>query len=321
MRRLAVACCFFLLLAWTAPAEKLTIPPEATEGLKLLYSGEPDTAINHFRSLQRAHPQHPLGYLLEANAVWWKIYCAACEVKYNIIDAWKQPRGPLDDDFLHLTDKAIQLAEGQMARKETAEMRLYAGMGYALKARLLGLRDERRATARAGVKAREHLLRANALDPDLADAYTGLGLYNYYVDTLSAFARILRFFMGIPGGSKKEGVRQLEIAARDGQLTAVEARIYLAKNLRNYDQQYERSVEWMQPLTELYPRNPLFHLLLGDMNAKLSRNEKAAASYRAAQQLSVADAACQARVQHLAQSALAALPPERKAQNASTDQR
>jgi len=297
-------------LALSAPARaggKLNLPPEATQGLRLTYSGDPDAAIELFKKVEREHPDHPVGYLLEANARWWKLYCAACETKYGMIDAWRRPRLPEDDAYLALAGKAVHLAEAHLKETETAEMHLYAGTGWLLRGRLLGLRDDRRGTARAGVKAREHLLRAIQLDPDLFDAYAGLGLYNYYVDTLSAFARVLRFFMGIPGGDKKKGIRQLELAMTKGELTAVEARFYLAKNLRNYDQKYEQGAELLAPLVEQYPQNPIFLLLLGDMNAKLHRNEKAAASFRAAQKMEVRDASCRARVQMLARAALAAL--------------
>ena len=296
-----------LLLGTPAPAGQLNLPPEATQGLQLIYAGGPEPAIELFRKLQAQQPDHPLGYLLEANARWWKLYCEACEIKWGMIDAWRRPRLPEDNVYLALADKAIQLAEARLKQDESAEIRLYAGMGWLMRGRLLGLRDERRGTARAGVKAREHLLRAIQLDPNLADAYTGLGLYNYYVDTLSGFARVLRLLMGIPGGSKREGVRQLELAMEKGELTAVEARFYLAKNLRNYDQKYERAAELMQPLVQQYPQNPLFHLLLGDMNAKLNRKEKAATSFRAAERLALRDPACQARVQQLARAALATM--------------
>jgi tetratricopeptide (TPR) repeat protein len=178
-----------------------------------------------------------------------------------------------------------------------------------LRGRLLALRDERRPTAHAGVRAREHLLRAIALDPDLADAYTGLGLYNYYVDTLSGMARILRFFMGIPGGSKQEGTRQLERAMREGELTAVEARFYLGKNLRNYDREYERAAEVLAPLAQQYPQNALFPLLVGDMNAKLNRKEKAAASFHAAENLAAHNPVCGKHLKEVIGAALAALNP------------
>jgi len=291
-------------------AQSLKVPAEATEGLRLTYAGEPDAAIQVVRRLQQEQPQHPLGYLLEANAAWWKIYCTACEIKWNMIDAWKRGKRAEDDGFLLLVRKSIQLAEQNIAQRETAEMRLYAGMGHALQARLYALRDERRATARSGVRAREHLLRAAELDPQMADALTGLGLYNYYVDTLSWIVKVLRVFMGIPGGDKQQGIRQLEVAMAEGVLTRVEARFYLGKSLRNNEQNYRRAVELLTPLVGQYPRNPIFRLLLGDMHAKLSHSAEAAEQFRTAQQLATGNGPCAARVRAVAQQALGAL--ERK---------
>jgi len=150
------------------------------------------------------------------------------------------------------------LAEAGLAKHESAEMHLYAGMAGGLASRMYGLRAENRAAARAGVRAREHFLRAFALDPSLADADMGLGLYNYYVDTLSTIARVLRFFMGIPGGSKEEGIRQLQLAMDHGQLTPALARYYLAINLHLFDQKYEQALQVVTPLVEKYPDNPIF---------------------------------------------------------------
>lgn len=283
------------------------MPAEAREGLRALYAGDGDAAVAIFRKMQQERPEHPLGYLLESNAAWWKIYCTSLEIKWNLIDAFKRGKRPEDDDFFRLTQRSITLAEQQIARKETAEMRLYAGMGHALEARLRALRDERRATARAGVKAREHLLRAVELDPHLADAFAGIGLYNYYVDTLSWAVKVLRFFMGIPGGDKQDGVRQLEVAMREGVLASLEARFYLAKTLRNNEQNYFRGVELLEPLVEQYPRNAVFRLLLGDMHAKLSHNEEAARHFNEAVRLANGDGACAARVRQVAQQALARL--------------
>jgi len=299
------------LLPAPARAEKLHLPPEATQGLEKLYGGEPDAAIERFHQIQKHQPDHPLGYLLEANARWWKIYCEACELKWNTIDAWHRARQPDDDAYLRLADKAVQLAEARIEKDDLAEMHFYAGTGWLLRARLLGLRDDRRGTARAGVKARAHLRRALELDPGLADANTGLGLYNYYADTLSAMAKALRFFMGIPGGNKREGIRQLEIAMSKGELTAAEARFYLAKNLRNYDHQYERAAALLEPLVAKHPQNPIFLLILGDIQAKLNRREQAAKSFGAARKATVLDERCTARVQQVAQAALTALQAPR----------
>jgi tetratricopeptide (TPR) repeat protein len=294
------------------PAEsRLGLPPEVLqevhEGLDQIFHAHPDAAVEIARGIQRRMPSHPIGYLLEAEAAWWKIYCQSCSIHYNLIDAWSRAKLKEDDAYFALADRAIQLAESQIARQESAPMHVFAGMGYGLEARLHGIRGDHLAVARNGVKGREHFLRALALDPQMGDALTGIGLYNYLADALSTFAKMLRFFMGIPGGNKQKGIRQLETAMNTAGLTAVEARFYLARNLRNFDGQYQRGADLMEPLVAQYPDNPVFQLLLGDMYAKLNRKDPAALHFRAAQKIRVSDPACAARVQAVAAAALSAL--------------
>ena len=298
-----------LFCASQAVAGGLDLPPAATQGLDLLYGGQPEKALAKFHDMETESPNEPLGYLLEADARWWQIYCQACEMKWNMMDAWPQPpRIPADEAYLAVTDKVIALAQAQISKKDSAAMELYAGMGWLLRARLLALREERVATARAGVKARSHLMRCLQLDPDMADAYTGLGLYNYYVDTLSSMAKALRFLMGIPGGDKHEGIRQLKVAVKQATLTRVEASFYLAKNLRIYEHDFTGAVETMTPLVTKYPQNPVFHLMLGDFQRELHETELALASYRTAEQLPLVDGACAKRVHDVVEQASALLP-------------
>ncbi len=290
---------------------RLTLPAEAREGMETLYRGDPDAAIQIFQRLEVSRPDSPIGYMLEADARWWKIYLRSLVFKWNMLDIQTLPVSPDNELFLRAADKAASLAEAQLRHGETAPLHLYAGMAYLLRARLVGLRGERLATARAGVLGRTHFLRAKELDPQLADADTGIGLYNYYIDTLSSMARVLRFLMGIPGGSKKDGVVQLTNAMEHGDLTAIEARFYLAKNLRFYDQEYERAGFILEPLAKRYPQNATFVLMLGNINALLNRKEKAAAYYHSAEAISrnmpASDAASRDHVAALAREGLASL--------------
>ena len=288
-------------------ASHLNLPAEATDGLHLLYAGQPDRALPLFQKIEQEQPDSPLGYLLEAEARWWTMYCESCEIRWGFVDAWKEANSAAGDAYLALAKKATQLAESAIAKDDTAEMELYAGMGYGLQARLLGLRQQHRATARAAVTGREHLLRCLQLDPQMTDADTGLGLYNYYVDTLSAIARVLRFFMGIPGGDKQAGIRQLRTAMEQGELTSEEARFYLAKNLRTYDLQYEQALEVLTPLIRAYPENPVFLLLMGNLDSELSRNEPAAAYFHQAEQTTSSGGACSERTSELAREFLATI--------------
>jgi tetratricopeptide (TPR) repeat protein len=302
----------FLLIALffgaaTLNSAKLEPPPAALTIIDQIYSGDLQGGLEGAKRLEQQQPDHPLGYLLEGEALWWHIWCSSAEFKYGMTYPRHRAKLPADQHYLDLAAKVSALAAAQIATHETPEAQFYAGMGAALDARIYGLRAENRNAARAGVHAREHLLRAIALDPTLADADLGLGLYNYYADTLSSLARVLRFFMGIPGGSKQEGIRQLQHAMADGVLTPAEARFYLAINLHNYEQKYEQALQIAQPLTEKYPANPLLQLVVGDLYAKLGRKEAAAERYRAAASLSVADPECRAHVQDLARASLAAI--------------
>ncbi len=295
------------LIAVPLRAAKLAVPSETPAILNKIYSFDLQEAIDDARRMQAEQPEHPLGYLLEAEALWWRIWCTSAEFKYGMNDARHRPKLEADRHYLQLTEKISSLAEVQIKQHETAEMQFYAGMADAAAARLYGLRGENRNAARAGVRGREHLLRVKTLDPELADADLGLGLYNYYVDTLSSIARVLRFLMGIPGGSKQEGVRLLEHAIAEGVLTSNLARFYLALNLHRYDQQYEKALAVISPLTGKYPENPLFQLARGDLYAKLGRKEKALACYRAAGAAKIQDAECEKRVREFVRVSIAAL--------------
>lgn len=288
-------------------AANLNLPPESSAILDHIYSGRTDLAVPEAVRMQQQQPENPLGYLLEAEALWWKIWCSSAEFKYGMTMARHRDKLDSDQHYLELAMHAEALASLQLRKRETAEMHLYSGMANALLARLYGLRWENRNTARAGVIARDHFVRALALDPSLADADMGLGLYDYYVDTLSTMARVLRFVMGIPGGSREEGIKLLDRAIQQGQLTPSLARFYLAINLHNYDQRYEDALRVITPLAQQYPQNALFQLVRGDLFAKLGRKPQAAECYRAAQAAYVPEEECRRKIQSLAQASLAAM--------------
>ena len=294
-------------LAIPVRASKMTLPPETPAILDKIYFFDLDGAVEAAKRMEQERPNHPLGYLLETEALWWRIWCTSADFKYGMSDARRRPKLEADRHYFELAARALSLAQTQIKQNESAEMQFYAGMAEASSARLYGLRGENRNAARSGVRGREHLLRAKALDADLADADLGLGLYDYYVDTLSSIARILRFFMGIPGGSKQEGVRLLEQAIAQGVLTTNIARFYLALNLHRYDQQYEKALTVVGPLVDKYPDNPLFQLARGDLYAKLGRKQQALACYRAASALPVQNVECQTHVQELVRASIAAL--------------
>ena len=158
-------------------AEQLTLPPETSAIIEKVYSFDLEGAQEAARQMQKEHPDDPLGYLLESDALWWRFWCTAAEFKYGMSDARRRAKLPDDQHYLELAATASSLASAELKQQESAEMQLYAGMADAAAARLYALRGENRNTARSGVRARDHFLRAKTLDPIwptpiLASAFT-----------------------------------------------------------------------------------------------------------------------------------------------------
>jgi tetratricopeptide (TPR) repeat protein len=302
-----LACASAVITAVPTHAAKLIVPRETSAILDKIYSLDTEGATQDAQRMQQERPAHPLGYLLEAEALWWRIWCSSAEFKYGMTYANHRAKFPGDQRYLDLAAKVSALANRALEKHESAEMHFYAGMGDGLSARLYALRWENRNTARAGVHAREHLLRAITIDPEMADADFGLGLYNYYVDTLGSLARMLRFFMGIPSGSKQRGIQQLKHVIAEGTLTSSLAIFYLAISLHRYDHRYAEALEVITPLAAKYPGNPLFQLVRGDLYAKLNRKQQALACYRAAVRAPIPDPECWAHIQQLAKASVEAL--------------
>ena len=169
----------------------------AARGVAMMMDGDLDGATEVFQQIEQKDPESPLGYVLEANTTWWKIYYVSANlIDPDVFDVANMEATPYDSHFDDLDNVAIHKAEARIHRRQDlARSYLYEGYAYALRGRLEGLHDRDLATARAGKKMRSHLLRALELDPSLTDAYLGIGIYNYFVDTLPGIVKFLSMFI------------------------------------------------------------------------------------------------------------------------------
>lgn len=184
--------------------------------------------------------------VLGATALWWRI----------LLDPESQA---LDTEFSTTVDKAIHSAESWTARSpDDAEPWFYLGGAYAARVQWRVLRNEKLAAARDGKNIKLALERAVALDPNLDDAYFGIGMYKYYADVAPAAAKFLRFFLLLPGGDRREGLDQMLRARNRGRLLQGEADYQLHVIYLWYEGKTARALALLQGLHERYPANPLF---------------------------------------------------------------
>jgi hypothetical protein len=191
--------------------------------------------------------------VLAATATWWRI----------LLDPDSRA---LDRQFSTEAAQAIQSTEAWAAREpQSAEAHFYAGAAYAARVQWRVLRDDKLAAARDGKRIKLALERAIALDPDLDDAYFGIGLYQYYADVAPAAAKMLRFLLLLPGGNKTEGLARMKRARAQGKLLHGEADYQLQILYLWYERRADLAAGLLESLRERYPGNPLFVAQLADL--------------------------------------------------------
>jgi tetratricopeptide (TPR) repeat protein len=184
--------------------------------------------------------------VLDATNIWWRIQ----------LDPASRI---LDEEFTEAVNHAIQTTEAWTTRApDDAEAWFYLGGAYAVRVQWRVLRDEKLAAARDGKRIKHAMERSTQLDPNLFDAYFGLGMYKYYADVAPAAARFLRFLLLLPGGDRREGLQDMLRARARGRLLQGEADYQLHIIYLWYERQTPRALELLAGLHERYPGNPLF---------------------------------------------------------------
>jgi tetratricopeptide (TPR) repeat protein len=184
--------------------------------------------------------------LLDVVSLWWQIQ----------IDPDNKSR---DRRFQTRADAAVAAIEAWTKREPgNAEAWFYLGGVYGARAQWRVLRGETLSAARDGKRIKEALERSLMLDPDLQDAYFGIGLYRYYADVAPATAKILRFLLALPGGDKVAGMRQMLRARDSGQVLRDEADYQLHLIDLWYEKQPQHALALLRGLRERHPQNPHF---------------------------------------------------------------
>lgn len=239
------------------------LPPAILEVLRELRNGQYEPALEASRRLERSHPHDLLPHLLAAEAYWQLIYCETGHItSREIWNTADQNTSSYDEAFFATVEEALEAIEPLLEDPDRAATGfLYSGIVRGMRGRLYSFRRQVRQSASEGKRMRSDLLEAVDQDAALApDAYLGLGSYNYYADVLSPLLKFFRFFLGIPGGDRREGLEQLRTASEQAALLAPEAQFELARILGVREGRHTEAMERFRTLSELYPGNALYAL-------------------------------------------------------------
>jgi len=246
-----------LLLPFNACAQSL--PPSGSDlqqGLWWLYHLRYEKAVALYDQHIARDPEDPAGYFYKAAADWWHL---AQEFEYEQPDIQKR--------FDESVDLTIAKAKARLKRldeknpqqaKEIASIYLYWGGAEGLRGRWLVTQKHWVKAYFSGRAGFLKLKKAVRLDPSQYDAYMGIGIYDYFSDTLSGVVGALSAIL--VRGDRKRGIATLEQATLRSEHARVEAMIFLAEIYTFEEKQPEKALPLLRQLRQEYPDSPLMHL-------------------------------------------------------------
>jgi len=240
----------------TLAVEKDEMPPGLSEGIMRgmegIYSIQFSTADTEFQKIADKYPDRPYGYFGKAITTWARL-------EYEE----EESNPELDKLFQQFTDTALE--KGRLWIKKhpnDANAHMCLGGMYGLRARLSLMQHKWIKSYFEGRNAISHTRKAVKLNPELYDAYLGLGMYEYYAGTLPGAVRILaKLFMN---GSPEKGIAYITTCKDKGHFNATAAKLMLIEIFTQTGSKYadpQTAMLWSKELRETYPQHPMIHFV------------------------------------------------------------
>jgi tetratricopeptide (TPR) repeat protein len=251
MKRILTFCCgtLFLLpaLAMAEPSQSDAI----NRGLWWLYHARYDKADELFSQYCQAHPKDAAGYFYKAANNWWEL---AQKLEFSLPDVEKK----FETNYQKTIEVAEAQAESATDDKTKALAYLYWGGAEGLKGRWLVTQKSWVSAYFRGKSGNSYLRRAIELDPQLYDADMGLGIYDYFTDTLPGVQGVLAYLF--IHGDKARGLKELQMAIDKSEHARVEAMMFLIEIDMSEENQPEKALPLAEELHKEFPKSPFMHL-------------------------------------------------------------
>jgi len=258
MRKLLIAAAFSLCASAALAAMPVSEPlPEeghrvSKKGIEAIYAVDIPEAVKNFSAAVAKYPEHPYPHFGMAMTKW-----ATLEYLEDESDPG------LEKEYEAMTDEAIDIGQAWLKKHPgDANANLCMGGMYGLRARLALLQHRWIKAYFDGRKALSYTRRALKIDPELYDAYLGLGMYEYYAGTLHGAIKVLAKL--VMKGDARKGIEMLETCKEKGYFNALAAKLLLIEIYTTTNSPYvnsERAVKWSKELRAAYPNHPQMHFV------------------------------------------------------------
>ncbi|HAH31964.1 MAG TPA: hypothetical protein DCL44_06595 [Elusimicrobia bacterium] len=236
---------------FAAPHVAEPMPPELRElskkGIDAIYSVDIETARVNFEEALKKFPENPFPHFGVAITKWASL---------EYLEDESDPK--LDKEYSELTEQAIDVASKWLKKHPgDASAHMCLGGMYGLRARLAVLQHRWIKAYFDGKKAISHTRKALKIEPELYDAYLGLGMYEYYAGTLPGAIKLLAKLL--VNGDANKGLEYLNICREKGYFNALGAKLLLIEIYTETGGKFanpELAVKWSRELTAAFPMIP-----------------------------------------------------------------
>ncbi len=219
-------------------------------GIALMYRLRFDEAEEEFKDIIRADTSSPAGYFALAALSWWR-----CSQNFDVRGDSKA----LENEFMRNVDATIKVCEARLKTGEApARTWFFLGGAYGLKGRWYAVQRRWFRAYTNGNKGRKYLGKAVKADPGLYDAYLGLGIFDYFADTLPGVLKIPALLF--VRGDRARGIAEVSLAREKGRFFSTEAGLFMVEIMTRHEKDYAAALAELDRLEASDPSNLFFRL-------------------------------------------------------------
>ena len=234
-------------------------------------------------------PDHPAGHFYLATSKWLSILNSMRRLQTGLYgdDSFFAGSGDkvdpqLDRGARDAIGNAISVAQSRVKKnRNDAEALYYLGAAYGLLACYeASVTRNFRSAMRSGNEGVNYHRDLVKLDPNYADAYLSIGLYNYVVGTLPWLIRWGLKLVKV-SGNRQRGLAEIRKALENGKYAGDDARVVLIA-IDQREEEYDEALKLLDELALKYPRNYLYSLERAAVMGRMGRSCESYAAFNKA---------------------------------------
>jgi len=240
--------------------------PRISIGTESLYNFNFNSAERIFDNIIKNYPESPSGYYYKSLSHLWLFLDNRNETEL--------------ENFILLTDTVIEKAESIIKEDSSDLFVLYLLSSTYMDRTFAYTRDENYFDAVvAARKFHFYVEELFAKDSLYYDAYMSRGLFNF---AISQAPQTWSWALNLAGmtGNKKLGLNYLELAAKKGRFSKIDAQFYLSQIYSEFILKYDPAGKILYELNSRFPKNLLFRFALANLQTRTFDLQNAARNYK-----------------------------------------